>query len=99
MERIADLTHEAIARLKPIKAKGLYFLYEGKKMTPRSIYFSSDLRAWWNNPQEYAGRAYVHFDNALRPVCMPDGRQFEVSGLACVAASYRDGVISDFYKP
>lgn len=99
MDRISDLTAGQIARLKKIKVRGLYFIYNGEKRTPNCLYFSSDLRKWWDNPEEYEGRAYIHFDNALRPVMTPDGRQFEVRGLACVAASYDGRVISDFYKP
>lgn len=93
-----DLTHEQIAELKPIEAPGLYFMYGGEKRTPRRVYFSSDLRDWWNDPREYEGRLFTHFDNALRPVFNPDGTQFERRGLGCVCASYKDGRICDFYK-
>lgn len=93
-----DLTHEQIAALQPIAAPGLWFWYNGEKRTPLGLYFSSDLRDWWNDPREYGGQLYTHFDNALRPVFNPDGTRFERRGLACVCARYRDGVICDFYK-
>lgn len=96
--RTKDLTFQEIADLRPIKVEGLYFDYHGEKRTPLGLYFSSDLRDWWNNPEEYDGRLYTYFDNALRPVYMPDGKQFEKRGLACVCAVYRNGFITDFYK-
>lgn len=93
-----DLTHEEIERLEPIEAPGLWFDYNGEKRTPLGLYFSSDLRECHNDPEEYAGRLYTHFDNALRPVFGPDGKQYERHGLACVCARYRDGIICEFYK-
>lgn len=96
--RTPDLTREEIAKLRPMKAPGLYFLYNGEKRTPYGLYFSSDLREYWNNPEEYAGRLYTHFDNALRPVFNEDGEQYEWPGLACVNAHYKDGMICDYYK-
>lgn len=96
--KIEDLTRDQIAQLEPIEAPGLWFDYNGERRTPYGLYFSSDLRAWWNNPEEYEGRLYTHFDNALRPVYGPDGEQFERRGIACVCARYKDGRICDFYK-
>ncbi len=97
--KIADLTSEEIAKLKPIKASGLWFDYNGEKRTPRGLYFSSDLREWWDNPEEYGGRLYTHFDNALRPVFGQDGQQFERKDIVCVGATYENGIITNFYKP
>lgn len=96
--RTPDLNYDEIALLEPIKAPGLYFMYNGERRTPSGLYFSSDMRDWWNDPEEYEGRLYTHFDNALRPVFTPDGKQFERRGIACVCASYKNGVIMDFYK-
>ena len=97
METVADLTADEIANLKPIEAPGLFFWYHGEKHTPANLYFSSDLRKWHSNPEEYEGRLYTHFDNALRYVYNPDGSQFERRGMACVCARYKDGVITDFH--
>ncbi len=98
METARDLTAGQISELEPIEAPGLYFFWNGQKLTPNGLYFSSDLRRWHHRPDEYAGRLYTHFDNALRPVYGQDGEQFERRGLACVCARYRDGKITDFYK-
>ena len=97
MKKMPDLTEEEITALKPVEAPGLYFWYNGEKRTPLGVYFSSDLRKWHSNPEEYEGRLYTHFDNALRCVYGPDGKQFERRGVACVCAKYKDGVITDFY--
>lgn len=96
--KVQDLTYEQIAALQPIVAPGLWFWYNGEKRTPLGLYFSSDLREWWNDPEHYEGRLYTAFDNALRPVFNPDGTQFERRGLACVSARYKNGEICDFYK-
>lgn len=96
--KVQDSTREQIAALRPIAAPGLWFWYNGEKRTPLGLYFSSDLREWWNDPREYDGRLFTHFDNALRPVFNPDGTQFERRGVANVCARYRDGKICDFYK-
>lgn len=95
--KVPDLTPAQISALKPIQAPGLYFNYKGEKRVPCGLYFSSDARLWHNDPEDYEGRLYTHFDNALRPVYGPDGRQFERRGLACVCARYKDGIITDFY--
>lgn len=96
--KVQDLTHEQIATLKPIKAPGLWFNYNGERRTPNGLYFSSDLREWWDNPEEYDGQLYTYFDNALRPVFNPDGTRFVRRGIASVCARYKNGVICDFYK-
>lgn len=98
---LADTTSQECASLQPIHIDGgLYFIYNGEKRAPRSVYFSSDLREWWDNPEEYGGRCYTHFDNALRPVYTVDGKQYEEKNLRAVCARYNPetNTINDFYK-
>lgn len=98
---LQDTTHEECAMLQPIHVPGgLYFIHNGQKKAPRGLYFSSDLREWWNNPEEYGGRLYTHFDNALRPVFGADGKQFEQPGIRAVCARYDEAArtIGGFYK-
>lgn len=98
MDFVKDLTRAEIAELKEITAPGLWFDYEGEKRTPLGLYFGCDLRLFHDNPNEYEGRLYTHFDNSLRPVYDQNGKQFEVRGLANVNAIYKNGIISGFYK-
>ena len=98
---LQDTTHEECAALEPIHVPGgLYFEYNGEKRAPRGVYFSSDLREWWDNPEEYGGRLYTHFDNALRPVFDESGRQYENRDIRAVCARYdeKTRTISDFHK-
>jgi hypothetical protein len=86
---LPDTTREQIAHLLPIHVHGgLWFEYNGERRTPHNLYFSSDLREWWDNPEEYGGRLYTHFDNALRPVYAMDGKQYEERDIRCVSARY-----------
>ena len=96
-----DTTHSECATIAPIHVPGgLYFNYKGEKKAPKGLYFSSDLREWWNNPEEYGGRLYTHFDNALRPVFGADGKQFERLDIRAVCARYDEATrtIIDFHK-
>ena len=98
---LQDTTHEECAALAPIHVSGgLYFEYNGEKRAPRGVYFSSDLREWWDNPEEYGGRLYTHFDNALRPVFDKSGNQYENREIRCVCARYdeKTQTISGFHK-
>lgn len=98
---LQDTTHEECAEIQPIHVPGgLYFEYNGEKRTPYGVYFSSDLREWWDNPEEYGGRLYTHFDNALRPVFGADGKQFENRAIRSVCARYEAATetIVDFHK-
>ena len=99
---LPDTTHEQCANIIPIKIHGgLYFEYNGERRTPNSLYFSSDLREWWDNPEEYGGRCYTHFDNALRPVfCTMNGEQYEEREIRSVCARYdsEKHLIYDFHK-
>lgn len=98
---LADTTSAECANTLPIHIHGgLYFLYNGEKRIPRSLYFSSDLREWWDDPEEYGGRCYTHFDNALRPVYMMNGKQYEERELRAVCATYNSDthIINNFHK-
>lgn len=98
---LPDTTHEECANLLPIKVHGgLYFMYNGEKREPTNLYFSSDLREWWDNPEEYGGRLYTHFDNALRPVYNMTGKQHEEREIRSVSARYdaEKHLIYDYHK-
>ena len=89
MNQLPNTTAEQAKYLPKIHVHGgLYFVYNGEKRTPSNLYFSADLRDWWNDPRHYGGRCFTHYDNALRPVYAMDGKQYEERDIRCISADY-----------
>ena len=94
---VYDTSRDVIATLQPRKIAGLWFYYHGEKVTPHNLYFGTDTRLMHEHG-EMCGRCFTHYDNALRPVYLPNGKRFTWYPLANVSCRYKDGVIRDYYR-
>lgn len=94
---VPDTDRSIIKSLAPRKVDGLWFDYNGEKLTPINLYFGCDTRLFRSDGMP-CGRCYTHYDNALHPVCLPNGDWFIWYPLANVNAHYKDGQIYDYYR-
>lgn len=94
----ADSTREEIAKMEPVRIDGLYFNYHGEKMTPSYLWFGIDLHTWLDRKDCNGGECYIHYDNALHPVHLPDGKQLVMPDKRNVSADYKNGVICNFHR-
>lgn len=95
---VYDTPREVIATLKPRKLVGLWFDYNGEKVTPCNLYFGIDTRLLWDNGGQTCGKCFTHYDNALHPVYLPNGERFVWYPLANVNCRYKNGTLYDFYR-
>lgn len=72
---------------KPIKVSGLYFLNDGVKETPSSVWFN-----------DQSGLCYTMYASTLYPVCDADGKQYVMPELAGVSAYYDGKKLYKFYN-
>ena len=95
-----DTSREEIAKIQPYKVEGLYFIDdEGNKVTPHSLYFGCDCRFVHEPTDAYAnGKCFCHYDNALHPVMLPNGKRYIRRDWANVSCRYKNGLLYDFYR-
>ena len=84
----ASMSVDNIIR-KPIKAEGLYFVHNGEKRQPGTVWFSDD---------EDLGNCYCMYDCVLYVVYAPDGKFYSNKELAGLNASYDGKTIYNFYR-
>lgn len=87
----ANMSVENIIR-KPIKTEGLYFVHDGEKRTPASLWFSNV-----ESELAKAGNCYTMYDNALHLVFTPNGEAYSNIDLKGVGARYDGKTIYDFF--
>lgn len=78
---------------KPVKVAGLYFMYNGEKRQPSSVWFS-DVESEVSNK----GVCHSMFDNVLYSVFTPDGEVYKNAELAGLSANYDGESIYDYRK-
>ena len=88
----ASISVDNIIR-KPIKVEGLYFVYNGEKRQPGTVWFSDV-----ESEASQMGKCYCMFDNALYTVHTPDGKVYFNKELARLKASYDGKTIYNFYR-
>lgn len=88
----ASMSVDNIIR-KPIKIEGLYFLYNGEKKQPTSLWFS-DIESEVTRK----GRCHTMFGSVLYSIHTPDGKDYYNEDLAGLSASYDGKSIYGFYK-
>lgn len=78
---------------KPVKVAGLYFVHNGVRKHPSSVWFS-DVES------EVSSKGVCHcmFDNVLCPVYTPAGEVYKNAELAGLSASYDGESIYDYRK-
>ncbi len=87
---------------KNIKINGLYYTNEdGEHETPRHIWFSCDMRNWWQNPDLVNGRAMTTYcgknGTTLTTIYKANGKPYIREDLCDVTAYYKNGIIYDFH--
>lgn len=97
---VEDTSREEIAKIEPYYCVGLYFIDDdGNKVTPHSLYFGCDSRLFHEPTDAYTnGKCYCHYDNALHPVMLPNGKRYIRRDWANVTCRYKDGRLYDFYR-
>lgn len=95
---VPDTDRAIIKSLEPRKIDGLWFDYNGKKLTPHNLYFGCDTRLIHFNGGETCGKCFTHYDNALRPVYLANGERFIWYPLANVNCYYKNGMLYDFHR-
>lgn len=95
---LPDSTQDEIATMSPVNPKGrLFFEYNGKEIRPTQVYFGCQYLA----NRCIGGKAYAHYDCALRPVYIDTGKgikRYRIPELRSVTADYKYGVISNFRR-
>lgn len=78
---------------KPVKVAGLYFVHNGVRKQPSSVWFS-DVES------EVSSKGVCHcmFDNVLCPVYTPAGEVYKNAELAGLTASYDGESVYDYRK-
>lgn len=94
---VPDTSLNVIKSLAPRRLEGLWFDYNGEKLTPRNLYFGCDTRLFRSDGQ-VCGKCFTHYDNALRPVCLPNGKRFIWYPLANINAYYENGIIHGYHR-
>lgn len=95
---VFDTPLDVIVSLPTKEVKGLYaYDDDGNKIIPTEIYFGSDTRLCRDNGVK-CGKAYYHYNHALRPVYLPDGTRFHIDGLANVCCQYKDNIVFGWSK-
>ena len=93
-----DSSLEFIRSLQPWEKKGLYVEIDGEKITPTRLYFGCDTRLFRPDGGSPCGGCYWFYGCALHPVFLPDGTHYREPKLANVCASYKNGIVCDFYR-
>lgn len=93
-----DTSLAVIATLKPRKLDGLWFEYNGEKLTPSNLYFGCDTRLIRSDVDGKCGKCFTLYDNALRPVYLSNGERFVWYPLANVNCRYKNGRLYGFYR-
>lgn len=84
----ASMSVDNIIR-KPIKVEGLYFVHEGEKRQPGTVWFSN---------ADDKGNCYCMYDCALHTVYAPNGVLYSNKELAGLNAYYNGKEVYNFYK-
>lgn len=95
---VPDTNRAIIKSLEPRKIAGLWFDYNGEKLTPHNLYFGCDTRLIRSDVDGKCGKCFTHYDNALRPVYLPNGERFVWYPLANVNCRYKNGMLYDYYR-
>ena len=84
---------EKASSIKPHKVGRLYFFdRDGVMRTPNGLYFA------WGVNGDRPGECFTHYDNALIPVYVFENKERLVKPeWAELCASFKDGIIKDFY--
>lgn len=88
----ASMSVDNIIR-KPIKIEGLYFMCNGEKKQPTSLWFT-DIE----NEVIHKGRCFSMYGGELYTVCSSDDKQYINEDLAGLNASYDGKSIYGFYR-
>lgn len=88
----ASMSVDNIIR-KPVKIDGLYFLLNGEKRQPETVWFS-DVESLTSSK----GKCHTMFDNALYEVFAPDGTCYSNMELSGLSASYDGKSVYNFYR-
>lgn len=74
---------------KPIEVKGLYFMNDGEKEKPDTV--------WFSNAPEAQGGCYTMYGGTLYPVCDAEGNHYSIKELAGESAHYNGEKLYKFY--